>query len=159
MKKINKWTYNDETILRFNIEEVIDEETGEVKLKNNGEPETIKKMIVPKFFDEIANGEYRQSEFMECGMDYLQQVMDNELGKTFSTQLIDPKLLINVSIKDEDKPNRRLIIKAYELISKCNSKLKWCLLRSTKESIKESILEKIKRNTKVKCINQLKELE
>ena len=47
---------------------------------------------------------------------------------------------------------------AYELISKCNGKLKWCLLRSTKETIKNSVLEKIKRNTKVKCINQLKEL-
>lgn len=158
MKKINKWTYNDETILKFNIEEVVNEETGEVKLKNNGEPEIIKKMIVPKFFDEIANGEYRQSEFMECGMDYLQQVMDNELGKTFSTPLIDPKTLINVSIKGEDKPNLHSVKKAYELISKCNGKLKWCLLRSTKEAIKDSVLEKIRRNTKVKCINKLKEL-
>lgn len=150
MQKINKWRVNGKNILDFDKETLKDEE---------GKEKTIKKMIVPKFFGEIADNKFRTLKHLDCGMDYLQDVMDNELGKTLSTKLIDIKDLLQIGKNIEGERSRKEHLdKTLDIIVKCNRTVKWCKTLSCKEKYGEKARYTISRNAKKKAIEELKDI-
>lgn len=85
LKKINDMKHNGKTIIDFNIEylttEIIDNETGEITekpiLDSKGNQKKIKKMIVPKFFEYVAqDNTYRNTIKFNTPMDYLEEILD-----------------------------------------------------------------------------------
>lgn len=150
MQKINKWKVNGKNILDFDKETLKDEE---------GKEKTIKKMIVPKFFGEIADNKFRTLKHLDCGMDYLQDVMDNELGKTLSTKLIDIKDLLQIGKNIEGERSRKEHLdKTLDIVVKCNRTVKWCKTLSCKEKYGEKARYTISRNAKKKAIEELKDI-
>lgn len=150
MQKINKWKVNGKNILDFDKETLKDED---------GKEKTIKKMIVPKFFGEIADNKFRTLKHLDCGMDYLQDVMDNELGKTLSTKLINIKDLLQIGKNIEGERSRKEHLdKTLEIIVKCNRTVNWCKTLSCKEKYGEKARYTISRNAKKKAIEELKDI-
>lgn len=85
LKNINDMKYKGKTIIDFDIEylfeEKVDSETGEIikvpKLNVKGEQKKIKKMIVPKFFEYVAqDNTYRNTIKFNTPMDYLEEILD-----------------------------------------------------------------------------------
>jgi hypothetical protein len=150
MQKINKWKVNGKNILDFDKETLKDED---------GKEKIIKKMIVPKFFGEIADNKFRTLKHLDCGMDYLQDVMDNELGKTLSTKLINIKELLQIGKNIEGERSRKEHLdKTLEIIVKCNRTVNWCKTLSCKEKYGEKARYTIGRNAKKKAIEELKNI-
>lgn len=151
MQKINKWTIHNETILDFEIGYIIDE----VGIKSK-----VKKMVVPLFFDEIADSTYRETKHFDCGMDYLQDIMNNELGKTLFTKLITPKDLLQPSRNIEGERSRadRMSGGILEIIVKCNRVINWCRTTSCKDKYNDKARSSISRKAKLKAIDELKKL-
>lgn len=150
MQKINKWKVKEKNILDFD-EEILKDEEGKDKI--------IKKMVVPKFFGEIADNKFRTLKHLDCGMDYLQDVMDNELGKTLATKLIDVKdLLQSVKRLPGDQSRERQCKNILEIIVKCNKTVNWCKTLSCKEKYGEKARYTISRNAKKKAVKELQSI-
>lgn len=150
MQKINKWRVNNKNILDFDKETLKDED---------GKEKIIKKMIVPKFFGEIADNKFRTLKHLDCGMDYLQDVMDNELGKTLSTKLIDIKdLLQSVKFLEGERSRERQCNNILDTMVKCNRTVNWCKTLSCKEKYGEKARYTISRNAKKKAIEDLRRM-
>ncbi|MBM7835756.1 hypothetical protein [Clostridium sardiniense] len=150
MQKINKWEVKGNNILYFN-EEILKDE--------NGKKTSIKKMIVPKFFGEIANNQFRILKHLDCGMDYLQDVMDNELGKTLPTKLIEMKSLLEPYSSLNGIKNTRHIEEVLQIIIKCNRTVNWCKTINCKERYGDKARHTISKNAKKKAIENIKKLK
>ncbi|MEG1309413.1 MAG: hypothetical protein RSA91_00950 [Bacilli bacterium] len=149
MQKINKWKANGKPILKFDIE----------TLKDGDEEKTIKKMIVPKFFGEIADNQFRTLKHLDCGMDYLQDVIDNELGNTLSTTTVKPKeLLQSVKKLPGDQSRERQCKKVLDIMLRCNRAVNWCKTMNCKEKYGEKARHTISRNAKKRAIKELKDM-
>lgn len=150
MQKINKWEVNGKSILEFDIE----------TLKDGEKEKTIKKMIVPKFFGEIADNQFRTLKHLDCGMDYLQDVIDNELGQALWVKNIEIKELLQIGKNiSGDRSRKEHTDKALQIISKCNRTVNWCMTSNCKEKFGEKARYTISRNTKRKAISELMELK
>lgn len=151
MQKINKWEVNGGAILEFYIE-TIEDEIGEEKI--------VKKMIVPKFFGWIAENQFRTLKHMDCGMDYLQDVMDNELGKTLSTKVIDIKeLLVKSSELEGDQVRTKQINQILSIVAKCNKTISWCKTSSCEKKYSDKARYTISKNAKRKAIKEMEKLK
>lgn len=151
MQKINHWQIDGRTILDFEYEEVYNKELDTY--------ETIKKMVVPRFFNEIADNSYRKIRSMKCGMDYLQDLLDKELGKTLGTKLMHEKELFVKSKEIQGRmANMKQIDKAYNILAKYNNKVNWTRLKSTKESMSDKARYYICKNAKNECVAEIKEM-
>ncbi|XZN14398.1 hypothetical protein ACSW9O_16175 (plasmid) [Clostridium perfringens] len=150
MQKINKWKVKGKNILDFDEETLKDED---------GKEKTIKKMIVPKFFGEIADNKFRTLKHLNCGMDYLQDVIDNELGQALWVKSIEIKDLLQPYSKLDGIKNTRHIEDVLHIIIKCNRTVNWCKTLSCKEKYGEKARYTITRNTKKKAIEELKTLK
>lgn len=151
MQKINYWNIDGKTILDFELDEVFDE--------NKNCYESVKKMVVPRFFNEIADNSYRIIRPMKCGMDYLQEILDNELGKTLGTKLLHEKELFVKSKEIGGRTaNAKQIKKVYEILLKYYNKINWTRLKSTKESMSDKARYYICKNAKQECINDVREI-
>lgn len=92
MNNLNKTYYinaegKPEQILQFEKFDVIDKKTGETKEEY--------RMIVPYFFKYIAkDNSYRVPTQFECGMDYLEEIIDEIDTKAIQTNKVDIKDLL-----------------------------------------------------------------
>lgn len=151
MQKINKWEVDGKPILEFEEDTIKNVKEEEVK---------IKKMIVPEFFNVIADGSYRITRHFDCGMDYLQEIMTvKELGKTLGTKLLEFKDIL-VKQKDlEGNVAKTQIPTILEIISKCNSTVNWTKTSSCMEQFGDNARYIISSRAKIKAINNLKEMK
>ncbi len=150
MQKINKWEVDGKPILEFEEDTIKNVKEEEVK---------IKKMIVPEFFDVIADGAYRTSRHFDCGMDYLQEVMSRKvLGNTLGTKVLQFKDLI-VKQKDLEGQARTNQVKIIlDIITKCNSTVNWTKTTECMEQFGDNARYIISSRAKNKAIDELHKL-
>lgn len=152
MQKINSWEINGKTILSFEETRVYNEKKQKY--------EVLKKMIVPKFFNEIADNQYRIIRPMNCGMDYLQDVMNSEIGKTLGTKIVEIKeLLVKPKELKGDRIDKRQIEKVLVLVDTCNKKINWTRIKSSKENMSEKARYYICKNAKDNCVSELNKIK
>lgn len=120
-----------------------------------------RKMIVPKFFKYVAKkNDYRIPTPFECGMDYLEEILDNITTKAMETDVKQIKDLVNPqsSFKGTDY-NKNKIDEARKIIDNCKSIMNDNIPQANDnkdEKKRKSNLRKWAKNTAVKQLKELK---
>lgn len=166
MNELNKISVGTETVLKF---EKVKSSKG--KSKSNAKKYKLSKvsykeykikdkyMIVPEFFKYTAkDNEYRKSVKMECGMDYLEEILDNFKIKAMKTDSINVEELLQ---EPGGKRNNKKIDKSREILSECSSSLNSKGVLYDKEDSKEKIKEKynLRKYYKRMAVEELKGLK
>ena len=161
LKNINDMKYGDKTVIDFEIEllydEVLDKETGKItkvpQLNKKGEQKSLKRMIVPKFFEYVAqDNTYRNTVKFNTPMDYLEEILDecktrNPRGsKTFGELMVKAKSLDGDRSKIEPQNSIYIICKKYTNLANA--------LRRNKD-MKRQFREMILRNKKEEAIKNI----
>lgn len=123
--------------------------------------QTYKYLIVPRFFEKIAEkkyNSYRRFRYFKTPMDYLQKVLDKNIGRPEQTPVIDFKTLMikQKDLNSKDVHNSKQVIAIYKIVEKYGKRLKGVdlnkvLPKKSKEAIKSSL--------KKKAVKELKDLE
>lgn len=111
LKRINDIEFNGVSIIQFE------------------ESDDSKRMVVPRFFEYIAeNNTYRKTIPFETPMDYLQEILD-ELGRPSRTKRLEMKdLLVKAKdIKGADN-NSKQHEEIFRIINECSRKINSCML-------------------------------
>ena len=166
LKNINDMKYKGKTIIDFDIEylfeEKVDSETGEIikvpQLNVKGEQKKIKKMIVPKFFEYVAqDNTYRNTIKFNTPMDYLEEILDEcrirsvRGNKTIGDLLVQAKTLDGVRNMSEQHTN------IYNIVKKCSRKINFLSLPSCQYC--QSKKEIIRANAKKEALDSLRKMK
>lgn len=142
----------------LNRMEVDGEEILQYKKGKNDKNEDVKYMVVPEFFKYIASdNSYRTTVKMECGMDYLEEILDNFKIKAMKTDSIKVEELLN---DPSGRRNNKKMDHARKIISECSSSLNSESVLYDKDDTKEKQKEKynLRKYYKSKAVRELKEL-
>ena len=142
----------------LNRMEVDGEEILQYKKGKNDKNEDVKYMVVPEFFKYIASdNSYRTTVKMECGMDYLEEILDNFKIKAMKTDSIKVEELLN---DPSGRRNNKKMDHARKIISECSSSLNSESVIYDKDDTKEKQKEKynLRKYYKSKAVRELKEL-
>ena len=142
----------------LNRMEVDGEEILQYKKGKNDKNEDVKYMVVPEFFKYIASdNSYRTTVKMECGMDYLEEILDNFKIKAMKTDSIKVGELLN---DPSGRRNNKKMDHARKIISECSSSLNSESVIYDKDDTKEKQKEKynLRKYYKSKAVRELKEL-
>lgn len=131
LKRINDMKHEDEYVIEFDIEylfeEFIDQSTGEVTetpiLDKKGNQKVNKKMVVPKFFNFVAqDNTYRNLIYFETPMDYLEEIIDgNRVRNTRGSKSIG-ELIYKPNKLSGDRSRIEHIDKVYDICNEYNKK-------------------------------------
>lgn len=145
MNELNRMEVDGEDILQY-------------KKGKNDKNEDVKYMVVPEFFKYIASdNSYRTTVKMECGMDYLEEILDNFKIKAMKTDSIKIEELLN---DPSGRRNNKKMDHARKIISECSSSLNSESVIYDKDDTKEKQKEKynLRKYYKSKAVRELKEL-
>lgn len=120
----------------------------------------VRKMIVPYFFKYTAkDNSSRIPTAFHCGMDYLEEILDNFDTKAMKTDVKDISELINTDIKFENSISKKKIDEVREIVNTCNSTLSQNTIKAndSKEDKKEK--GNLIRYAKTKAIGKLEALK
>jgi hypothetical protein len=150
LKKVNDTQYDGKNIIRFNS----------AKGKNkDGEEIDIKNMVVPNFFKYVAqDNTYRDLEYFETPMDYLQEIIDGVSKKYKSTKRLD---IITLLVKEKNIEGKRNMIeqheKIFDIISKCGNKINSCNFPTS--TLNDKGKKTVKQKAKKDAINKLENMK
>lgn len=139
LKNVNDTIFNGEEVIEFKFEE-----TNEVD--GLGNKKTIKKMVVPKFFEYVAqDNTYRNIRKFETPMDYLEEILDetrtrNRKGtKTIGTLLVKAKNL------EGDVSRSKSLDYIYDICNKYNNRVNYLRLnKEINDNLKTILLKRYK---------------
>lgn len=170
LKRINDMKHEDEYVIEFDIEylfeEFIDQCIGEITekplLDKNGNQKINKKMIVPNFFNYVAqDNTYRSLICFETPMDYLEEIIDSVKIRNKRKQRNIGDMFVKANKLEQGDNNTKQheeILKIAEdyskkigslFLPKCplNNKAKMTIMKDSKE-LAISNLSKLKINAK-----------
>jgi chorismate mutase len=116
------------------------------------------KMIVPYFFTYTAqDNTYRIPTYMDCGMDYLEQILDEFDTKSLPTNKTKiEELLTTQNSLEGGHVNNEKIDGVRVIINNCNNILNKNYYKRSDDEIENKRKNNLKRNAKLKAISELK---
>lgn len=120
----------------------------------------VRKMIVPRFFKYTAkDNSSRIPTPFQCGMDYLEQILDDFDTKAMKTDVKDINELINTDIVFENNISTKKIDEVRVIINTCNSTLNQNTIKANDSKAEKAEKGNLIRYAKNKAINRIKKLE
>lgn len=162
LKNINDMKYKGKTIIDFDIEylfeEKVDSETGEIikvpKLNVKGEQKKIKKMIVPKFFEYVAqDNTYRNTIKFNTPMDYLEEILDECRTRNPRGTKSIADIMIKSKNLEGDRSRTEHIERVYNSCKRYSNKINSLRMPSCKLNASSKSI--IRNNSKKECLNEI----
>ena len=164
LKNINDMKYKGKTIIDFDIEYLFDDkvniETGEVikvpQLNVKGEQKKIKKMIVPKFFEYVAqDNTYRNTIKFDTPMDYLEEILDEcRVRNTRGSKSI-ADIMVKAKSLDGDISRTRHLNNVYDSCKKYTNKLNAMRMNKTFNEKSKATIIKNQKDESIGNINKI----
>lgn len=149
LKNINDMTFEGETVIGFNEEEM-DE------LDNNGNKKKIKKMTVPKFFEYVAqDNTYRNLIKFETPMDYLEEILDESKTRNIRKTKRIGELMVKAKSIKGDISRTRHIEAIFDICNKYYSRTKYLMINKDMVDSFKSILRNKYKEEALEGLNKL----
>lgn len=119
----------------------------------------VRKMIVPYFFKYTArDNSSRIPTPMQCGMDYLEEILDEFKTKAMGTDIIKVSELINTELVFENSISKKKIDEVRVVINTCNSTLNQNTIKANDSKSEKAEKGNLIRYAKNKAINKIKNI-
>lgn len=162
LKNINDMKYKGKTIIDFDIEylfeDKVDMETGEIikipQLNTKGKQKKIKKMIVPKFFEYVAqDNTYRNTVKFNTPMDYLEEILDECRIRNIRGSKTIGEIMVKSKNLEDDRSRTEHIERVYKNCKKYNNKINSLRMPSCK--LNKNSKSIVRNNSKEECLAEI----